>query len=270
MILIFCDSSVSVYNMSTHTLWQSCYFRQLAPYIQTLQEMDQCVARIKAGHVSQTLWFLEHLPVYTAGSRTESEHLKQAQEVARAQRIPVVITNRGGGLTYHGPGQLLIYPMIDLRQHKWTIDWYRQKLEQWLCHVLEELGVHAFTNPYQAGLWTTKGKIASIGIHVSRGITSHGCALNISCDLSPFHAITACNTQSLEITSLSCFIKPPSIPHLVQKLMNCCPFSSDTTFCTIEQMHGVVAQLEERVARIDKARGSIPLSSTGTKSEKIY
>jgi lipoyl(octanoyl) transferase len=142
------------------------------------------------------LLLLEHPPVVTLGRTSHAEH------VIRAEGIDVVEVERGGDVTYHGPGQLVGYPIFDLRHYRQDLHWYLRTLEQALIEGLAILGIPAERNAGYTGVWTKGRKIASIGVHVKQWVTWHGFALNVTTDLGAFDRIVPCGIPGVEMTSV--------------------------------------------------------------------
>lgn len=142
------------------------------------------------------LLLLEHPPVVTLGRASHAENL------VRAEGIDVVEVERGGDVTYHGPGQLVGYPILDLRGHRQDLHWYLRTLEQALIEGLGILGIPAERNPGYTGVWTRGRKIASIGVHVKQWVTWHGFALNVTTDLGAFDRIVPCGIPGVVMTSV--------------------------------------------------------------------
>ena len=150
------------------------------------------------------LLLLEHTPVYTRGRRTTADELPMGEEWYRAQGIDVTDTDRGGRVTYHGPGQLVGYPIISLRPYGDDVHDYIRRMERVIIESLDRYGVAAGMLDGLTGVWTpARRKIASIGVHVSRGVTTHGFAINVSNDLQPFGWIVPCGIDHCEMTSLT-------------------------------------------------------------------
>lgn len=143
------------------------------------------------------LWLLEHLPVYTLGLNRNREHILAAGD------IEVVESNRGGEVTYHGPGQLVAYALMDTRRKRLTVKRFVANLEQVIIDVLAELGVGARRRPGAPGVYVEGSKIAALGIRMRGGCTYHGIALNVDMDLSPFAGINPCGYPDLGITQLA-------------------------------------------------------------------
>jgi len=173
-----------------------------------------CDAR-QEGAIPDVLLLLEHPPVYTRGRRSDEGELPMATEWYEAQGIEVRDTDRGGRVTYHGPGQLVAYPIVDLKPYDDDVHEYVRRLEQVAIGSLGEHGVAAITIEGLTGVWTEgeppgsaagtseARKIGSIGVHVSRGITTHGLAINVNNDLQPFEWVVPCGIEGCQVTSLS-------------------------------------------------------------------
>ena len=171
----------------------------MVPYADALEWQRRLAdERISGSLDHDVLLLLEHPPVVTLGRGSHAEH------VLRPAGIDVVEVERGGDVTYHGPGQLVGYPVIDLRNYKQDLHWYLRTLEQTLIQALGFLGIPAETNKGFTGVWTLGGgrKIASIGIHVKQWVTWHGFALNVTTDLADFDRIVPCGIQGVEMTSV--------------------------------------------------------------------
>jgi lipoyl(octanoyl) transferase len=154
--------------------------------------------RRQAGEISDALLLLEHDPVYTKGRRTQAADLPMGEDWYRMQGIEVHETDRGGRVTYHGPGQLVGYPIVKIDD----IPEYVRTMEGVIVRALAEEGVEAEVRDGETGVWAAGGKIGSIGIHVSRGVTTHGFAVNVDGDLQPFEWIVPCGLEGIRMTSL--------------------------------------------------------------------
>ncbi len=169
-------------------------------YSDALALQEELVAR-KASDpsVPDELLLLEHEPVYTIGRTPDQSSLRDPAALPH----PVVQTNRGGQATYHGPGQLVGYPILDLRVRGQDLHRYLRSLEDTLISLLGDYGVEAGRSEGQTGVWVGRRKIASIGVGVRRWVSMHGFALNVCGDLAPFMAITPCGIAGVEMTSVS-------------------------------------------------------------------
>lgn len=167
------------------------------------------------GSIPDVLLLLEHPPTYTRGRRSTPEELPMAAEWYEMQGIAVQDTDRGGRVTYHGPGQLVAYPIVDLGAYGDDVHEYVRRLERVAISALGEHGVAAQTIEGLTGVWTAgeppasgagageARKIGSIGVHVSRGITTHGLSVNVSNDLQPFEWVVPCGIEGCQVSSLS-------------------------------------------------------------------
>ncbi len=148
------------------------------------------------------LILLEHPPTYTLGVRGKSEHILATQEVLRSRGIEVHRTDRGGDVTFHGPGQIVGYPIINIRSYGFGPAWYVRTLEAMLIDALARFGITATRSARNPGVWVGDAKIAAIGVRVSRGVTTHGFALNVNTDLSYFRHIVPCGLADAGVTSM--------------------------------------------------------------------
>ena len=201
----------------------------LVPYEEALVAQRWLRDARQDGSIPDALLLLEHPPVYTRGRRSEPQELPMATEWYGLQGIEVRDTDRGGQVTYHGPGQLVAYPIVDLAPYGDDVHEYVRRLEQVAIRSLAEYEVKARTIEGLTGVWTDgepppdsrrdskrsisslsgpsaeeeARKIGSIGVHVSRGITTHGLAINVNNDLKPFEWIVPCGIEGCQVTSLS-------------------------------------------------------------------
>lgn len=172
------------------------------PYSEAWDLQRSLAARVHEGTLPDTVLFLEHPPVVTLGRRTEPGEI----HVPDSAGVDVVETDRGGKSTYHGPGQLVCYPILDLNRHGRDVRKYCRDLEQALIRTLEPYGLAATTIEGLTGVWLSAPprKIASIGVHISRWVTTHGYALNVDLDPAPFTDwITACGLDDAAFTTVA-------------------------------------------------------------------
>jgi lipoyl(octanoyl) transferase len=173
------------------------------PYEEGLEIQERLRARVQEGELGDVLLLLEHDPVYTLGRRSDATDLPMGEDWCRAQGIDVVKTRRGGKLTYHGPGQLVGYPIMRVGD----VPAFVATMERSIVDALAEAGVTARARSHEGreytGVWAGERKIASIGIHVSRGVSAHGFAVNVNNDLAPFTWVVACGLPSVAMTSLA-------------------------------------------------------------------
>jgi lipoyl(octanoyl) transferase len=150
------------------------------------------------------LLLVEHPPVVTMGrSARSSGHLIASPELLRARGVELFEVERGGDVTFHGPGQLVGYPIIDLKRHKKDLHWYLRQVEEALIRALGELSIAAERSPGLTGVWTQGRKLASIGVHARDWVTWHGFALNVTTDLSYFDLIVPCGIQGVVMSSVT-------------------------------------------------------------------
>jgi lipoyl(octanoyl) transferase len=177
------------------------------------------------------LWFLEHPPVYTLGLAGRDEHVRTAGD------IPVVRIDRGGQVTYHGPGQLVVYPLIDVRRLGLRVRALVTALETAIVDCVAEFGVAAYPRAEAPGVYVAERKLASIGLRIRRGASYHGLALNVAMDLEPFLRIDPCGYAGLEVTDLGRLgvstntreVARRLLPHLARtlKLSECPDWAND-------------------------------------------
>jgi lipoate-protein ligase B len=168
------------------------------PYDEGVRLQARVRAARQAEAIPDTLLLLEHDPVYTKGRRSEPADLPMGDDWYRSQGIEVADTTRGGRVTYHGPGQLVGYPIMAIGD----VIAYVRALERAVIAALAEEGVVAGVREGLTGIWVGERKIGSIGVHVSRGVTMHGFAVNVDCDLQPFEWIVPCGIDGVRMTSL--------------------------------------------------------------------
>ena len=171
----------------------------LAAYPEALAAMEQRVAEIESGKASDLIWLLEHPALYTAGTSATEDELLEA-------KFPVFQTGRGGRFTYHGPGQRVIYAVMDLRKRERDVRAHVCRLEEWVIRVLKEFGVKGERREGRIGIWVAhKGKeekIAAMGVRVRRWIAYHGLSFNVAPDLSHYQGIVPCGLAEFGVTSL--------------------------------------------------------------------
>lgn len=175
----------------------------LVPYEEARELQRQLEARRQLGEIPDVLLLLEHPPVYTRGRRSQPQELPMGAEWYEAQGIEVRDTDRGGLVTYHGPGQLVAYPIVHLGAYGDDVLMYVRGLERVMIESLAEHSAPARTIEGLTGVWVGQRKIGSIGLHVSRGVTTHGLAVNVNNDLQPFEWVVPCGIEGVAMTSLS-------------------------------------------------------------------
>jgi lipoyl(octanoyl) transferase len=167
---------------------------------------QRLVAARKANAIDDILLFCEHPHVITLGRNANRSNLLASQPVLRQKSVELYPTNRGGDITYHGPGQIVSYPILNLDKIKRDVGWYVRTLEEAMIRASADFGIIAYRVPGKTGIWVqaapTEEKLAAIGVHISRWVTSHGFAYNVSTDLRYFDLIVPCGIADRKATSL--------------------------------------------------------------------
>ncbi|NOX34594.1 MAG: lipoyl(octanoyl) transferase LipB [Deltaproteobacteria bacterium] len=172
------------------------YKRALDLQVETLQ------AKINKSILEDRVFFVEHLPVYTLGKRGGKENLSVSKKFLDSKNIDIVQTDRGGNITYHGPGQAVLYPIVDLEKNKIRVKDFVHGLEEIMKLTAMDFNIDAVRNRRNHGIWVENSKIGSVGISIKRGISFHGLALNIKPDLEPFSWINPCGLTNVSMTSV--------------------------------------------------------------------
>lgn len=154
------------------------------------------------GKVPDLLLFTEHPHVITLGRRGNYLHLKVSQEVMEAMKVPIFHVERGGDVTYHGPGQMVVYPILNLKDYGYRLIRYVSQLEEVILSVLRDFGIEGKKDLSNRGVWAEGDKIASIGVAIKRWVSFHGIALNYATDLKYFELINPCGLEGVKITSM--------------------------------------------------------------------
>lgn len=159
-------------------------------------------ARKEKGIDTNVVFLLEHLPVFTLGRRGGLGNLTVPKKFLEKQGIPVIQVERGGDITFHGPGQLVVYPIVDLRVARLAVVDFIENLEEVMIRAAADWGIKAERSPINRGVWVGKNKLGSIGIAIRRGICFHGAAFNVNLSLKPFDWINPCGLQGVGVTSM--------------------------------------------------------------------
>lgn len=187
------------------------------PYKQALQWQKRLSERRRKKEISDVLILLEHPPVYTFGKRDSSSDLLVTEEWIRERGMEIVKTDRGGRVTYHGPGQLVGYLIFELKE---SIPSLVNKIEETLIQLLFHYHIEGERDPKHPGIWVGNQKIASLGLHIERGITRHGFSLNVNCNLKPFRYIHPCGIKDRGVTSLEAEVEwSPSMKEVKHYLL---------------------------------------------------
>ncbi len=203
----------------------------LVSYTDAYSLQQRLVVARKANAIGDVLLLCEHPHVITLGRNANRANLLASEPVLRQKNVEFHATNRGGDITYHGPGQLVGYPILNLDRIKRDVGWYVRTLEEAMIRASAEFGVTAYRVPGKTGIWVQASpheeKLAAIGVHISRWVTSHGFAYNVSTDLRYFDLIVPCGIADRKATSLekllqrSVFlqeVKPSLVHHLAEVL----------------------------------------------------
>ena len=173
------------------------------PYASGIALQERLVEERKRGEVTDTLLLLEHDPVVTLGRNARKENLLMPEDLLRAQGIDLFEVGRGGDVTYHGPGQIVGYPIIEIPEGRRDVHRYVRDLEEVMIRVCRDYGFVARRIPGKSGTFVGENKIGAIGVRISRWVTSHGFAFNVNTNLSGFELIVPCGLRDQGVTSLS-------------------------------------------------------------------
>lgn len=182
-------------------------FTQPQNYTQTFEAMKEFTTQ-RTETTSDEIWLLEHNDVLTQGQAGKAEHILQHTT------LPVVQTDRGGQVTWHGKGQLIVYFLLDLNRLKWHVRSLVNFAEKMMIDLLHKYGIQAYAKPDAPGVYVDDKKIGSLGFKIKRGRSYHGFSLNINCDLSGFHTINPCGYAGLEMTTIQQLTIPPTFTQL--------------------------------------------------------
>lgn len=181
------------------------------PYEPTWREM-QAFTEKRTAETADRIWFLEHPPVFTQGMNGKMEHLLAPGD------IPVVQIDRGGQVTYHGPGQLVVYPLVDLKRRKLGVRELVVALENAVIETVSQWGIAAYGKRDAPGVYVENRKLASLGLRIRRGCSYHGLALNVAMDREPFQRINVCGFTGLEVTDLQSLGGPSDVREVANAL----------------------------------------------------
>lgn len=184
--------------------WPECLLVDLGQmeYEASLASQAKIVHLRKTDQLPDCLLFVQYAHTITLGRSGRAEHLLVSESELKKRGVKYYPTDRGGDITYHGPGQLVAYPVLDLKQHRKDIHWYLRSLEACLIATMADFGIAAHPVARATGVWVADRKIAAIGVRTSQWVTSHGVALNVNPDLSFFHLIIPCGLANRGVTSM--------------------------------------------------------------------
>lgn len=217
----------------------------LVPYAEARALQHRLREERIAGRLDRdVLLLLEHEPTITLGRGTQSSSLPLSQAELTRRGLTVVEIERGGDVTWHGPGQLVGYPILDLALHRPDLHWYLRRLEEALIVALASLGITAGQHPGYTGVWTGGRKIASIGVHVRRWVTMHGFALNVANRLEDFGLIVPCGIAGVEMTSVCRELGIAAGPEPARKAMADARGSVSQSFARVFERQAIPTTLE--------------------------
>ena len=201
---------------------RTCEFQDLGrlPYPEAFELQRRLVEQRKRGEIPDRLLIVEHPHVITMGRNGRAENMLAGEEVLERSGIAFFHTDRGGDVTYHGPGQIVGYPILDLREWKRDVVAYVRGIEQAVIDTLAEFGIDAGRLPGATGVWVSDAKICAIGVHISRWVTSHGFALNVDTDLRYFQYIVPCGLTK-PVTSMRQLGSQASRQEVIVRLTGC-------------------------------------------------
>ena len=185
----------------------------LQPYQQVWRDMQQFTDQ-RTGTTADELWLLQHSPVFTLGKNGRPEHIHNAAD------IPVIKSDRGGQVTYHGPGQIVVYTLLDLKRMNIGVRELVTRIENSVINLLEEYAIRAAARKDAPGVYVDGRKIAALGLRVRKGCSFHGLALNVDMDLAPFTRINPCGYEDLEVTQLSALADVSDFGDVEQRLLS--------------------------------------------------
>ena len=185
------------------------------PYQEVWDYQKEIQAKRIAGEIEDTLLMVEHEPVYTLGKNANENHLLQSRD----QSVDVFNIERGGDITFHGPGQLVGYPILDLSNYKKSVSWYMRTLEQIIIDTVSEFGIEAKRIEGLTGVWVGDEKIAALGVRIRRWVTMHGFSINVNTDLTFYDGIIPCGIFDHGITSMEQLLCRPQNIEKVKKVV---------------------------------------------------
>ena len=185
----------------------------LQPYQQVWQDMRHFTDQ-RTASTADELWLLQHTPVFTLGKNGKPEHILDAADV------PVIKSDRGGQVTYHGPGQIVVYTLLDLKRMNIGVRELVTRIENSVINLLGEYGITAAARKDAPGVYVGNSKIAALGLRVRKGCSFHGLSLNVDMDLAPFARINPCGYQGLEVTQLSALTDVSDFSNVEQRLLS--------------------------------------------------
>jgi len=209
-------------------------------------------ARINGTIDRDIVLLLEHCPVFTLGRRGGLDNLKISEAFLGMREISLVQVERGGDITYHGPGQLVVYPIVDLRAGKYRIVQFVDRLEEIMIRTLSDWGICADRNPINRGVWVGPAKVGSLGIALRRSVSFHGLALNVNISLEPFSWINPCGLEGVRVTSMQQELNRKVVIEDVRRVIGFNfqeVFGVKTVGISLDEIHGLLGDDDRAVNR---------------------
>jgi lipoyl(octanoyl) transferase len=203
-------------------LIETIHFDEPQPYRKMLEVQRARVRQVQQQVAPNTLFLLEHTPVITLGRDAHAQNLLRSTQELLQEGVDVETTDRGGDVTYHGPGQLVAYPILDLQHWQPSVGWYLRMMEQVLINLLATYGLHGERMTGLTGVWCEGAKVAAIGIGVQRWVTFHGIALNVAPDMNHFGYIVPCGIADKAVTSVRALLgTTPPLEEVASRFEQC-------------------------------------------------
>lgn len=216
-------------------------YKDRQDYSECWQSMQE-FTHLRSESTPDEIWLLEHHPVFTQGQNGKPEH------ILNPGNIPIIKVDRGGQVTYHGPGQLVAYTLIDIKRKKFNIREFVTLIEKSVVDLLAEFDIHAAAKREAPGVYVDNSKICSIGLRIRRGCSYHGLALNIAMDLEPFLRINPCGFSELKMTQISTLAGPKNIIEIALKLVKY--LSTNLGYTTLQfESEGLQKDYESKTTR---------------------
>lgn len=202
-------------------------------YATMLERQRAAHGAVASGDMPSTLLLLEHAPTITLGRNALAEHVLCDSAGLSQAGVNLITTDRGGDVTYHGPGQLVAYPVFDLNQWKPSVDWYLRTLEETVIHILNAYGLKGERIPGFTGVWVDGAKVAAIGIAIKHWVSWHGFALNVNPNMEHWGLIVPCGIKNKPVTSLAQLL--PETPPMEDVIQKCITAFQEVFHCEIDE-----------------------------------
>lgn len=202
-------------------MYQLICHKELVPYAEGLLLQQNAFSMVRNQVRDGIILVLQHRPVYTIGTGGGWQNMLFAKDFFDSRGIDIIEVSRGGNVTFHGPGQIVVYPVLDLTKLRKDAHWYIECLEEVVVRVLKQYGISGTRKPEYRGVWIGDEKIAAVGVSVKRWITQHGLSFNIDVDKTYFDWINPCGIKEFGITSLEDHVSQPDHDHILRQLADC-------------------------------------------------